>query len=132
MARYLLDTTTLIDFSKGLQPVVVRLVAMLEAGEDFGVCAIVVGEFFTGLSATERILWRTFIDSLAYWDIPREAAVRAGEDRYRLARQGLHISITDALIAATARAHGAVIITDNPRHYPPENVPILSLRAPAP
>jgi len=55
-----------------------------------------------------------------------EAAMQSGEHRYDLARQGIHISTPDALIAATARAHGAVIITDNTRHFP--NTATISLR----
>jgi tRNA(fMet)-specific endonuclease VapC len=128
MARYLIDTTTLIDFSKRIEPVAARLLAMLRAKEVIGVCDVVVAEFFTGVLPAERETWHTFIGSLHYWDTPFEVAMRAGEERYALARQGIQISITDAMIAATARAHGAIVITDNTRHFPMPDVTTISLR----
>jgi predicted nucleic acid-binding protein len=79
-----------------------------------------------GVRPQERVQRRAFLRSLMYWKTPLEAALQSGEYRYDLARQGIHISTPDALIAATARAHGAVIITDNTRHFP--NTATISLR----
>lgn len=55
MIRYLVDTTTVIDFSKGVEPVSSRLLALIDAGDDVGVCAVVVAEFSSGLTPESPI-----------------------------------------------------------------------------
>jgi predicted nucleic acid-binding protein len=127
MTRYLLDTDTLIDFSKGREPTRSRVLEMIDAGDVLGVCAVNVAEFFAGLPLEHRHVWDEFF-SLPYWDISREAASRAGADRYQLGRSGKSVTTTDALVAAVARDHGATIITSNIKDYPMEDVTVFSLR----
>jgi predicted nucleic acid-binding protein len=129
MTRYLADTTTLIDFSNGIEPVTTRLTDLLRYGEEVGVCAVVTSEFMAGVRPTARARWKAFLQSLLYWETPLEAAIRSGEDRHDLARRGIQIATPDILIAATAQTHGAIIITDNARHYPMPDVTLLSLRS---
>jgi predicted nucleic acid-binding protein len=129
MARYLVDTTTLIDFSKRAEPQASRLLALLEdADHDVGVCAVVVAEFMAGVIADQREPWQRFLRTLTYWETPLAASSRAGRERYDYARLGQQITTADALIAATARAHDAVLITDNARHYPQPDLRTISLR----
>jgi predicted nucleic acid-binding protein len=131
MARYLVDTTTLIDFSKGAEPQASRLLALLEDSDhDVGVCAVIVAEFMAGVVADQRESWQRFLGTLMYWGTPLDAALRAGRERYDYARQGQQITTADSLIAGAARAHDAVLITDNTRHYPQPDVRIMSLRDP--
>ena len=101
---------------------------MIRTGDELGVCAISVGEFFSGLAPTERPRWQRFVANLRYWDISPNAATRAGADRYALARRGIIIPITDALIAAVAREVGAIILTDNLAHFPQPDVRAQSIR----
>lgn len=129
VGRFLLDTTALIDFSKNREPARSRLMAMIEDGDELGVCSIQVAEFWAGLPLAERARWSAFIDHLRYWDILRETAERAGEYRHDFARRGQAISTADALIAAVARQEHAVIVTDNAKDFPMmEGVTILTLR----
>ncbi len=128
MGRFLLDTTALIDFSKNREPARSRLLAMIEGGDELGVCSIQVAEFWAGLPTAERIRWTPFIDNLHYWDILRETAQRAGAYRHDFARRGQAISVADALIAAVARQENAAIVTDNAKDFPMEGVVILALR----
>lgn len=128
MTRYLLDTTALIDFSKGREPARSRLLAMIEAGDELGVCAINVAEFYTGIPSDQRAVWDEFIGALSYWDITHEAAARAGHDRYDFARKGQTLSVADALIAAVARHHGATLTTNNVKDYPMADITVLPLR----
>jgi predicted nucleic acid-binding protein len=67
---------------------------------------------------------------LLYWDITRGVAVQAGTYRCRYARQGQTIATADALIAATAIEHNAILVTDNPKDYPMPEIRLLSLRYP--
>ncbi len=127
MTRFLLDTTALIDFSKGREPISSRLLSMIEAGEEFGVCPVNVAEFYAGIPPHAVDLWREFIYALSYWHIGLGAALRAGRERYDLARRGRAVSTADLLIAAVARQESAVIITGNAKDYDLQDVELLVL-----
>jgi predicted nucleic acid-binding protein len=127
-ARYLLDTTALIDFSKGFEPSRSNILDLIDAASHLAVCAVTVAEFFTGLASDERDEWREFFGTLFYWHIRPEAAIQAGIWRYEFSRQGIQLSTTDALVAATAWEHQAILITNNARHYPMSDVRLMSVR----
>ena len=98
MTAYLLDTTALIDFSKRREPAYSQILAWIEEGDTLAACAITVAEFYAGLSADQARDWEEFVAALEYWRISPDAAMLAGQDRYRFARQGVAITVTDALI----------------------------------
>jgi predicted nucleic acid-binding protein len=121
---FLVDTTVLIDISKGREPAASWLNESLDLA---CVSAVTVTEFFFGLPPTERRGWRTFIDNLTQWDVTTEIAIRAAVLRYDLARQGRALSISDGLIAATAITYGAVLVTANIKDFSETGVPGISL-----
>jgi predicted nucleic acid-binding protein len=125
---YLLDTTALIDFSKGFEPAKTKILNLLSSGEFVAVCSVTVAEFATGLAPAQREEWQMFLAALPYWNITPEAAFQAGVWRYDFSRRGVQLSTTDALIAATAWQQQAIIITNNSRHYPMAEVRLLSAR----
>jgi predicted nucleic acid-binding protein len=128
MPNYLLDTDTLIDYSKGREPVCSRIQEMITAGETLGVCAINVAEFFSGLPDPHRPVWNEFFASLIYWDIIEQSARIAGVYRYELSRTGHTLTATDALIAAVALQEHATLLTSNIKHYPIHGLSVRSLR----
>ena len=129
MSRYLVDTPTWIDFSKRIEPQASRLKAILDDTEhEVGVCDVIVAEFLSGVAPSERNSWRRFFSLLTYWDIPLAAAAAAGEDRYDFARVGHSLGAPDVLIAAAAREHNAVLITENPKDFPMPGITVISLR----
>ncbi|MDP9364430.1 MAG: type II toxin-antitoxin system VapC family toxin [Chloroflexota bacterium] len=127
VSRYLLDTTVLIDVSKEAQPISTQVDALLRGPDIVGVCAVNVVEFFSGLAEDERLLWRSFIDQLVYWEITAAAAFQAGILRYALARRGRQLSTQDALIAATAIDVGATLITSNVKDFDLPGLALLRL-----
>lgn len=127
MTRYLLDTDALIDFSKGRDPAYSHILAWINTGGTLAVCAVTVAEFYAGLSTQQAGQWQEFIASLAYWDVSAQAAMRAGQDRYKFASQGRTITTTDALIAATASEHEAILVTGNVKDYPMTDIMLFPL-----
>jgi predicted nucleic acid-binding protein len=128
--KYLLDTDTLIDLSKGYRQVPSRIAELLDQGHTLGICSINVAEFFSGLPEDVRKRWDAeLLVNLTYWHVTYEAARQAGSDRHAAARSGTSIPVTDALVAAVAREHDAVILTSNIKDYPMPDVRLLSLRA---
>lgn len=126
-ARYLLDTTVLIDISKEVQPISSHIEALLRGPDVVGVCSINVAEFFGGLAPAERAPWFAFVDRLTYWEISAVTASEAGILRYASARQGRTLSTQDALIAATAIQAGATLITRNVKDFMIPNLLLLPL-----
>src|SRR5581483_2206003 len=88
VSRYLLETDALIDFSKGREPATSRILQLIEQGDELGVCAVNVAEFFAGLPPSDRPYWQRVFSTLAYWEVSIAAAWHAGEWRYDFARRG--------------------------------------------
>src|SRR5262249_38703519 len=127
MTRYLLDTTALIDFSKNREPARSRILEMINAGDEIGVCAINAAEFYTGIPPAQRPLWDEFFASLRFWEMGRSAVRQAGVYRYDFARQGTILSTTDTLVAAVAKEQPAVLVTNNVKDYPMQEIEVLAL-----
>jgi len=108
LTRYLLDTTALIDFSKGREPARSRILKMIQEGDELGVCAVNIAEFYAGIPANQRAVWDEFTGSLQYW-------------------QGKILSTTDTLMAAVALDHQAILVTNNVKDYPMGQIQILPM-----
>ena len=126
MGKFLLDTTALIDFSKGREPAKSKILEMLESSE-VGVCAINVAEFYTGLPLEKRKAWEEFFNSLLYWNINLETAKLAGCFRSNFAKKGQPLTTTDTLVAATAKQEEATLVTSNIKDYPMKEVVLLQI-----
>ena len=88
-------------------------------------CSITVAELYAGLSEEERSGANRLIDAMDYHDVSREIAKEAGRYRYEFARRGTSLSTTDTLLAATAIAEGAILITANTKDFPMEEIELL-------
>jgi predicted nucleic acid-binding protein len=128
VTSYLLDTTALIDFSKGREPALSRIGAWLAGGDDLGVCAINVAEFYTGVAPAAGARWDYFLSLLSCWPITLAAARQAGVWRHDFARRGVALSTADTLVAPVASDRGARLVTDNSKDYPMAGVQVVPLR----
>lgn len=127
MARYLLDTDAVIDYLSGV-PTSVSLIQDLHAGGDLlCVCDVVIAEVYAGLHPPDRERAEKLLNGCFFLSSTFGSARQAGEWRYAYARRGVNLSTTDTLIAATATAHQAALVTGNRDHYPMPEVPLLPL-----
>ena len=110
----LVDTDVLIDFLKGV-PAAVAYVNSLPAPPL--VSSVTVAELYAGVRDAERPALDTLVASLPTIPVDRDIALRGGLIR-RDHRRKHGVSLTDALIAATAQAHGATLVTLNRKHFP--------------
>lgn len=124
----MLDTSILIDLSKLDGVARSQVYKWIAAGDDLAICGIQISEFYRGLSPEERGDWDAFFADLLFWDISQSAARRAGIDQYDFARRGRQINTPDAVIAAVAREYRAVLVTNNVRDFPMDDIEIVSLR----
>lgn len=125
MAKYLLDTTALIDHLHGRPQVVDLLTSLASEGDQLGVCCINVAELYAGLSRQDQRRADRLVTSLEFFEMGREIAIRAGQFRYDFAGRGVTLTIADALIAATAIQEEAILITANVRDFPMKELRLL-------
>jgi tRNA(fMet)-specific endonuclease VapC len=125
VTRFLLDTTVLIAHLRGDEDVARFLLDLVGAGHVVGVCCVNVAEIERGIRPRERKAAEALLARLAYLPTTQEAAVRAGRYMAELARRGRTLHLADALVAATARTHGAVLVTDDVADFPMRDVRVV-------
>jgi tRNA(fMet)-specific endonuclease VapC len=95
---------------------------LVNAGHVLGTSCVNLAEIEAGLRQHERRRAVALLGRLRFLPTDREAAHRAGRYQAEWARQGRTIQTPDALVAGTARAHGAVLITHNIDDFPMRDV----------
>ncbi len=125
MAKYLLDTTALIDHLRGQQKVTDIMTRLARQGNELGVCCINVAELYAGLSDKERTKAEKLIDSFDYFETSKDIAKMAGRYRFEFARKGITLTTSDTIVAAVAISYGATLITANVKDYPMKEIELL-------
>ena len=118
--RYLVDTDWAIHHLNGHAAITQRLQDLQHEGLGLSVAAL--AEIYEGVyysrdpDASEQSL-TAFLESVSLIDIDAETAKIFGRERGRLRRAGLLIGDVDLFIAASALQQGAVLLTNNRRHF---------------
>lgn len=94
----------------------------LAEGHTLGTTCVNIAEVQRGLRPRERQRATAFLDALRFLVTDREAARRAGRYQADFAGRGRTIHTADALVAGTARAHGAVLLTHNVADFPMSDI----------
>ena len=121
MAKCLLDTTALIGHLRGRREVVSLINGLASQGHQLGVCGISLAGLYSGLNPSERASADRSTDVLDFSPLNREAGRYWGES----SPQGWRLTTTDALLAATAVAEEAILITADARNLPIEDLQVL-------
>lgn len=122
MTRYLLDTTVLIGQLRGDPTVAEMILSLHRDGHSLCTSCVNVAEIERGVQPKERKAAETLLDRLEYLATTKEAATRAGRYQREWQRRGRTIHLADALVAGTARVHGAVLVTDNVNDFPMKDI----------
>ena len=117
---YVLDTNTVLDYFKGKGSVAKNLLAVPPS--EVGLPAIVAYEVWVGVLGSQNVRRRQtqYEQFLAHVEVLAfDAAVsrRAAELRHALEKRGEGIGPLDTLIAATALAQNATLVTRNVREF---------------
>ncbi len=126
---YLLDTNACIRVLNDSSPRLIERLRQRRPSE-LRLCSVVKAELLFGArkssdpARNQRVL-RRFFAPLVSLPLDDASAEAYGAIRFELERSGLPIGANDLLIAATAVAHGAVLVSHNVREF--ARVPGLSL-----
>lgn len=122
MTRYLLDTTVLIGYLRDDARAVAFVLGRFSEGDDLCTSCVTIVEVERGSRPGGRKAAGALLDRLAFLPTTKEAAFHAGRYQADWRRRGKTIHLADALIAGTARAHGAVLVTDNLADLPMRDI----------
>lgn len=125
MTTFLLDSTVVIDRLRDAGAIRDHLRRAVHAGHHLATSAVTVAEITRGLRPGERRATDHVMRRLRFLPTTREAAWRAGTYQRQLGARGFTLRTPDALIAGTAQAHGAVLVTDNVRDFPMTDVKVI-------
>ncbi|MBA3268037.1 MAG: type II toxin-antitoxin system VapC family toxin [Acidimicrobiia bacterium] len=114
----MLDSTVLIGYLRDTPSVASSLRQRLSDGHTLATTCVNLAEVERGLRPRERRRAAAFLDRLRFLVTDREAARRAGQYQAEWAKRGRTIHTPDALVAGTARAQGAVLLTHNLDDFP--------------
>jgi len=125
---YALDTNTVLDYFRGKGQVAARLLATPPS--EVGLPAVAAYEVWVGVLGSQnakrrQVEYERFLAVVAILPFDAVAGRRAADLRLALERKGELIGPIDMLIAATALAHGATLVTRNVREF--DRVPGLTV-----
>ena len=117
---FVLDTNTLIYFFRGVGNVASKL--LQTPPSDVGIPSLVIYELEVGIgksSAPQKRSWQlaSLVATVNILPFGLEEAERAAQIRVDLEKLGKPIGPYDILIAATAIANGAVLVTHNTKEF---------------
>jgi len=112
----------LIGYLRDLPPIATSLRRLLSDGHVLATSAVNIAEVERGLRPAERKRATAFLDALRFLGTDRGAARRAGRYQAQFAATGRTLHAADALIAGTARVHGAILLTHNTADFPMPDV----------
>lgn len=114
----LVDTTIAVDHLRGEPAATELLSSLTDAGVDLVASELVRFELMAGVRNQELSAFEEFCSALHWVPVTEDVARVAGQlaRRYRKSHNG--IGAVDYLIAATAIALDAELLTTNVRHFP--------------
>lgn len=113
----LLDTSVIVDHLRGYEPATARLAEWIAAGEPLAASECTRFELLAGTRADERDQIETVFGLLDWVPVGEEITRQAGTlaQSYRRSHSG--IDAVDYLVAGTAQALDAELVTTNLRHF---------------
>ena len=122
--RYLLDSTFAIDFLRARPHATDRMWRLVAGGDDPFISDVVLCELATGVRPAEMQELDRFVRGVEFVQPGPEVARQAGVWRGEARSRGKTLSVPDALIAATADALGAAVLTRNVWDFALTPVPV--------
>ncbi len=117
MARFLLDTTFIIDVLNGKRDRATVMKELIAEQHELTCCAINVAEVYAGMRAPEKDKTEALLRSLEYVPLSWEASRLAGHLKQEWTGKGKTLSLADLMIAAVCMTEALTLITDNRKDF---------------
>jgi predicted nucleic acid-binding protein len=127
MATYLLDTSVIIDALNNKHGRNNLLHRLVNGGNSLACCPINITEVYAGMRPKEADATQIFLQSLEILPITWAVAKLAGQLKREYGQKGKPISVTDAIIAATALDNSLTLLTDNTKDFPMNDLSLFNL-----
>lgn len=127
MPDYLADTSLIVDLindRNGRRSFVRQL---LKPGDTLGYCATNLTEVYSGMRPGEEAVTEAYFSRMLYYELRPDIARAAGRLRYDWRRKGQTLALADVTIAAIAIHHHLTLLTDNHKHFPMLQLPLLPI-----
>ena len=124
--RVVLDTNIVIDLLKNVPAVVDKFLALKEAQTQFLICPIVVAEVYAGAYLREHKDVEALFDLCQRIDMNIDTGRIAGLYASQYAKAFSGIALEDYVLAATARTHRCPLWTHNRKHYPMNDLELIT------
>ena len=128
VANYLLDTNVFILTLRGVSNALDFLDAINQEKERLYISVVTRTEILAGMRPHEEHRTMELLDTVTSLPADEAIADQAGRLIYLDARQGIHLSFPDALIAATALQHNFTLVTTNIKHFPMPDLKLQQLK----
>lgn len=121
----ILDTDVVIWILRGQRPMVAA-VDRLAAKQTIGISTITVAEIYKNVFPIEMPTVEDFISHQELFSVSLDIAKTAGLYWNQYHRRLKNLSLTDCLIAATAKIHQATLASMNTKHFPMDDIKLLN------
>ena len=118
--RYLLDTTWAVNYLRGRDATVKKILSLKSEG--LAISIVTLAELYEGVyrSANPALAeghLKDFLSGLSILGVNEEICRIFGRERAKLRQKGTPIGDIDLLIASTSLHHDLVLLTDNVKHF---------------
>ena len=127
--RLLLDTSVLIDALRLRHRRRELLADLVQAGHTLATTALNVAEVYAGMRPEEAQRTEALLGVLDCYDLTGASGRRAGALKQQWARKGRTLALADMIVAAIALERGCILMTDNRKDFPMEELDKFDLSA---
>lgn len=122
---YLLDTDVLIWILRGRKDIV-EMVSLLKTKSKLSISVITIAEVYQNIFPSEITETEEYINLHVIFDVDAKMAKIGGLYWQEYKERLKNLSLTDCLIASTAKAHDLTLVTLNTKHFPMGNIKKLN------
>jgi predicted nucleic acid-binding protein len=120
--RLLLDTSVLIDALRLRHRRRELLAELVQAGHTLATTALNVAEVYAGMRPEEAQRTETLLGALDCYDLTGSSGRRAGTLKRRWSKKGRTMALPDMIVAAIGLERGCILMTDNLKDFPMEEL----------
>lgn len=122
---YLVDTDVLIWALRGKKDIIEKLLSIKETW-DMGISVISIAEIYKHIFPSELTQTENFLNQHIHIDVNPSMARMAGLYWQEYNKNIKNISLTDCIIAATAKHSESILLTYNTKHFPMQDITVIN------